>query len=301
MMGNSLNIKYKACLFTFFVNVILAIAKLVVGVVSGSYAVIIDGFHSASDAISDILIFISIYLGSKPRDASHPYGHGKIETFLSSILGLLLLNIGFNISYQCVKRFLQGEFVYHENVMLLPVVIFSILIKEFLYRLNNKVSRETGSVGLFANAWHNRSDALSSLLVLFSVIGVRLGWPILDVIAGVLISLFLSWMGIKILIKTGRELVETNADLVTLDLIKSIAEQPDLVRSAHEVNARYVGQNLVVEVHLVVSPLMSVEQAHSITKVVEQNIRERLSHVKNVLIHVDPYDDREEDLAMSMK
>jgi len=300
-MGNSLNIKYKACLFTFFVNVILAIAKLVVGVVSGSYAVIIDGFHSASDAISDILIFISIYLGSKPRDASHPYGHGKIETFLSSILGLLLLNIGFNISYQCVKRFLQGEFVYHENVMLLPVVIFSILIKEFLYRLNNKVSRETGSVGLFANAWHNRSDALSSLLVLFSVIGVRLGWPILDVIAGVLISLFLSWMGIKILIKTGRELVETNADLVTLDLIKSIAEQPDLVRSAHEVNARYVGQNLVVEVHLVVSPLMSVEQAHSITKVVEQNIRERLSHVKNVLIHVDPYDDREEDLAMSMK
>ena len=282
------------CLVTFIINVLLSVAKLFFGFLTMSSALIADGFHSLSDTLSDVLVFVAFIISRKPHDADHPYGHGKIETFLSSILGMSLIVVGFYIARDGISR-IAANSSHAISGIAIPVAAISLIVKELLYHYNIVMSRKVRSQALYANAWHHRSDAISSLAVLFGVTGARYGFPIFDPIAACVVAVIIAIVGVIILIKTGKELIETSVDDKTIAKLKGIADGHDLVISSHRVFARNVGNNMVVEMHIVVASETTVEQAHDIANGVEHRIRELFPHAHNVLVHVDPYNDEDED------
>ena len=159
------------------------------------------------------------------------------------------------------------------------------------------MSRVLRSPALYANAWHHRSDALSSIVVLAGVVGAHYGLPFFDPLAAIIVAMIIAVTGVAILVKTGKELIETSVDSATIDALKNIAESHDLVQSSHQIFARNVGINMAVELHIVVAPKLSVREAHTVANNIEDAIREKFPHAHNILIHIDPYNDENEDLV----
>ncbi len=282
------------CWWSFGVNILLGLIKIFVGSVAISPVLVADGFHSLADSGTDIFVLLALVFGSRPRDSSHPYGHGKIETLFSSFLGVALFLLGIRIVLWSVgilgREWVQGSYGYS----LMLIALISAVVKELLYRYVVKKSKQFDSRALFANAWHHRSDALSSLIACIGIAGTYLGYSFLDASAAIVVGILISAMAMKIIIDTGRELVETSVGEPLLKRIREIVLSHSQVISTHRTIARKVGKMLVIELHIVVDPCITVLDSHAIANGVECVMRAQITHIQDVIIHVDPFQDEEE-------
>ncbi|MDP3486676.1 MAG: cation diffusion facilitator family transporter [Bacillota bacterium] len=268
-------------------NILLTIAKAAVGVLSGSTAVVADAAHSASDIAATAIVWVGLRLGGTPPDQTHHYGHAKFESVAAKVVALILVVTGAGLGVNAWRILHLGE--YNTPLGLaIWVTLLSIVVKETLYRYVLGVGKRIGSTALEAEAWHHRSDAISSVAALLGVGGAYLGYPALDPIAGLAVSLLIIQMGAKLYVQSVRALIDEAPAEQVVNKIKQTARETGGVMAVNDVKARTVGPNILVDMKLCVNRFLTVEEGHKIGSCAKRNIQEAVPDVNNVLIHVNP-------------
>lgn len=272
-------------------NILLSIVKLIFGFIGQSQALIADGLHSLSDLISDGVVLMAAKYSSQDADANHPYGHGRFETVATVAVGGLLLMVAAGLLMDAGYRLLKPELLLQPGLISLVVTVVSLVTKEILYQYTVKVAKRVRSPMLQANAWHHRSDAVSSLIVLVGLLGGMAGVQWLDAIAAIGVSLMIAHIGWTLGWGGVSELVDTALDDEQIKEIKEIIQSVDGVRTLHELRSRRMGSQALVDVHILVNPKISVSEGHQIGEIVRHRLISDLEEVGDVLIHVDPEND----------
>lgn len=271
-------------------NVFLAAAKIAGGRMCGSVALVADGVHSLSDLVTDAITLVGVSLGARPPDEVHPYGHGRIETICSILIALALMIVGVLLAWDAGRALIRGEASY-PGVTMVALASVSIVVKEVMYWLTVRVARRTHSPTLLANAWHHRSDALSSLAVLAGGVAGLAGLPHGDSVAGIVVGMMVVLAGAKIARDGLCEILEQRVDRAITDRIEAVMDDHPQVSSWHKLRTRRVGREVFADVHVQVEPQMTVDQAHEITVMLEDRIRESVDDPINVHIHIEPDDE----------
>ena len=276
------------------VNVALAAGKLAAGLAGRSGAMIADAVHSVSDFATDIVVLVCVRLSSRPRDEDHDYGHGKYETLASVLIGLALAAVAIGIfanSVGLIKLVVEGEQIPRPGLVAVIAAGVSIIVKEALYRYTVVEGRRLNSPAVVANAWHHRSDALSSVATLVGIGGARFlggSWRILDPIAAIMVSALIVKVAYDLVVSGVNELVEHSLPASTEKEIIDIVTSDGNVSDPHNLKTRRIGQNIAVEVHIRLPHDMTVGQSHSITDGIERRLRERFGDGTQTIIHVEP-------------
>ena len=274
------------------VNLLLSGVKLVVGFMANSAALIADGIHSVSDLLSDALVWIAAHHAGHEPDEEHPYGHGRFETAATLGLGILLVLVALGIVWDAVA----GAF-HHEasipGVLAIYAALFSILANEGLYWYTLIVARRINSEMLRANAWHHRTDAISSVVVLIGVGGAMLGWAYLDSLAAVIVGVMVAKIGWDLGWEAMQELVDASLDEDTVRQATQAIESVDGVSSIHMLRTRRHGHQAAADVHVQVAPRLSVSEGHMISQAVEDKLKDSVEAITDVTVHIDPEDDEE--------
>lgn len=271
------------------VNIILIGLKLVAGIFGKSNALIADGVHSISDLFTDVVVLIGIWRGRRPPDDRHPFGHGRIEALFTAVVGISLVGTAFYLGFEAAKDiYLHQET--HPNVLAIIGAGVSIILKEVLYRYTMLAGRRMKSQLVVANAWHHRSDALSSVAVLAGVAlaQVKPSWQIFDAVAALLVSFFILKVGLDIMGNTFRELSDAAPTPETLNNIHQCALNVEGVMGAHDLRVRTSGGLHQIEIHIVVDALLTVKEGHGIAKEVEACLVNDIDDVGRTIVHVDP-------------
>jgi len=273
------------------VNLALAAVKITVGWLARSEALIADGIHSLSDLASDGLVLVAARHGTRAADAEHPYGHARIETAFTVGLGLLLLLVAVGITYDAVRRLFAPDLLWSPGPAALVVAVVSIVSKEVLYRYTIHVAKRLRSNLLRANAWHHRSDAVSSIVVLVGVAGAMAGLPYLDAIGAVGVGLMIAHIGWDLSWRSLRELVDEGLDPERVRTLSATIRNVDGVRALHLLRTRRMGADALVDVHIQVEPRLSVSEGHQVSEAVRSLLIHEFDEVSDVLVHIDPEDD----------
>jgi len=276
------------------VNVFLTIIKIGFGIVGQSAALIADGVHSLSDLASDMLVLIAVKLGAREADYDHPYGHRRFETIATVILGLGLVVIAVGIAWDVFERVLNPERMLVPQASALGIAAISILANEWLYQYTKRVAVVTRSKLLMANAWHHRSDAISSIVVLIGVAGSLLGYVWADAAAAVLVAIMVAKIGINLVSESIKELVDTGLPEALVEDIRSEIIAIEGVKNIHLLRTRLMGEDALVDAHIVVNSRITVSEGHMIADVVRDVLIEKFDDVQDVLVHVDPESDEYE-------
>lgn len=274
------------------INVLQTLIKIGFGILGQSAALIADGIHSLSDLLSDLLVIIAVRLGSREADHDHPYGHRRYETIATVILGLSLMGIGGAIVWSVMQRMANPEQLPVPNQLSLVVASVSILINEWLYQYTKRIAKQTRSKLLLANAWHQRSDALSSLVVLIGIGAVMMGYPLADGIAAVVVALMVAKIGLNLVFESIKELVDTSLPPALVADIRAAIHAIDGVEGIHLLRTRQMGEDALIDAHIVVDPRITVSEGHMIGDIVRDDLIRRFDDVMDVLVHVDPEDDQ---------
>ncbi|WP_440945917.1 cation diffusion facilitator family transporter [Methanosarcina sp. T3] len=275
-------------------NLLLTGFKLFAGMAGNSSAMIADAAHSTSDFMTDIAVIAGLKVARKPRDSTHNYGHGKIETLSAAFIGLALTAVAFGIFWsglQKVLAFYQGEILPAPSRVALAAAVLSIVIKEWLYRYTMVHARKLRSDALTANAWHHRSDAFSSIGTMVGIGGaILLGgrWVVLDPIAAVILSFFIFKVAFEISYKNLNELLEASLDSETYRSIEEILMSTDGVLGFHELKTRKIGNAMAADVHIEVDRNLNIVDAHEISTQVEDRLKEVCGSNGHFSIHVEP-------------
>lgn len=285
---------YRVTFVGFVVNLVLSIVKLIAGLVGRSGAMVADAVHSFSDLATDVVVIAFARISAKPRDPGHDYGHGKYETLATIIISLALAVVGAGILVDSIERIrivLDGGLLPRPGVIALVAALVSIIVKEILYRYTVRVGRQIQSPSVIANAWHHRSDALSSLGTLAGIgCAYFLGdkWRIADPIAALVVAVFIFKIAFD-LIRTGLdELLERSLpEDVEEEILRVVAANPE-VREPHNLRTRRIGASIAVEVHVRVDGAMSVCRSHELTEDIERRLRARFGEGTMIAIHVEP-------------
>jgi cation diffusion facilitator family transporter len=274
------------------VNSALILLKFLGGVFGHSQALIADAVHSISDLFTDAVVLLGIRLGRKEPDENHPFGHARIETLASAIIGIALIITALFLGVHASLNIYHHK-VYHPTGLALWGAALSILFKEALYHYTVHIGRRIKNNLVIANAWHHRSDALSSVAVLLGVMGARLrpSWHILDSYAALLVSFFIIKVGLDIIRNALREFLDTAPHPDVLDTIRSCIRSVEGVIDTHDMKVRTSGGLYQMETHIVVDGKLSVVQGHAIAKSVEGCLIEEIPNLGQVIIHVDPTQD----------
>lgn len=287
--NKALNDSIKVTIIGSVINVILVIVKIALGTMGNSRALVADGVHSLTDLVTDVIVIAGLIIGSKPQDESHHYGHGKVETLAEMGLGGILILAGLAIVYDAVKAMLSGVSGPPLPIVI-PAAIASIVLKEYLYHITIRAARRNDRPSLVANAWHHRSDALTSIGVLVGA-GMAIMFPamaILDALVGLVVAAMIIKVGGGIAWEAAMRIIDTapSDDYMTRvsDLIMSVPG----VRSVRNLRMRHVGSLIAVEVHLGMNPEMSVRESHDLATEVKRFVLERDSRIFDVLVHVEP-------------
>lgn len=276
------------------VNLLLAAIKVALGVLGNSYALVVDGVHSLSDLATDVLVVLVTRYGSRGVDDDHPYGHQRFETAASVALGGLLLLTGFGILWDAVDRLFSAERLSHPGYLALVGVLLSIVAKEALYQYTRVVARRIKSSLLLANAWHHRSDAVSSLVVLVGIVGSMAGLGYLDAVAATLVSLMIMHIGWGLAWGALRELVDTGLEADRLQSIRDVIQAVPGVDSMHLLRTRRMGEDALVDVHIqLADPRVSVSEGHQVSEAVRARLLHQIDEVTDVTVHIDPENDAE--------
>jgi len=271
------------------VNIALAAIKFTTGIYGKSQAMVADAVHSLSDSTTDIAILIGANYWSQPPDEEHPYGHQRIETVVTIFIGLLLTTVAVGIGWDAVSS------LHHKNpepprLIALFGALISIISKEILYRWTAAEGERIKSMALIANAWHHRSDALSSIPALLAVGGSLLfpSWTFLDLIGAIVVSIFILQTAIKITFPRVKELIDVSAPDDVREKILAIAENTRNVLEAHRLRSRYLGSQLQIDVHVVVNSQITVQAGHDIAETVTERILTQCEEVVDVVVHIEP-------------
>ena len=270
-------------------NLGLVVCKLVAAVVGRSQALVADAVHSVSDLLTDGIVLVGLRLGRKAPDADHHFGHARIETLASTLVGLALLVAGVVLGYDAGAAVHAHEST-RPNVVALLGAALSIVVKEVLYQITAREGRRIGSQAVLANAWHHRSDALSSVAVLIGV-GAALvnpDWHILDAFAALLVAFLVAGVGLRVIWATLREMVDTAPDVETVTRIRSCLEETPGIDGVHDLKIRVVGGRYHVQAHVHVDGDVSVWEGHRTARRASAYLAAGVEAVADVIIHVDP-------------
>jgi len=273
--------------FGIVTNTALFALKLFIGFSSGSIALIADGIHSLSDIMTDVVVLLGVRFGSKEPDQSHPYGHGRAETFSAGFIALFLVFIGSAMIYYAALDIAKGN-ITDFHIAVLIVAIVSIVVKELLYKLTKRVAVKSHSPALYANAWHHRSDALSSVAVVIGFISLKAGFNYGDQIAAVAVGLMIIMVGVRVAGDCLRELTEGAVDQGTIEHIENIISANSSIRQWHKLRSRMVGREVFLDLHIVVDPDLDITAAHGISENLENALHEQITRPVNITVHIEP-------------
>jgi cation diffusion facilitator family transporter len=279
----------KVTLIGVLVNTFLILIKIVAGIFGSSQALIADAVHSFSDLFTDVVVLIGIRIGNKPPDKTHHFGHARIETLASTIVGMALIGTALYLGVSAsLTIYYHTE--YHPTTLALFGAGVSIAFKEALYHYTIRTGRRIKSRLIVANAWHHRSDALSSVAVFIGVAGtlIKPSWHILDAFAALLVSFFVVKVGLEILRDAFREFTDTAPQPEIIHQIKQCAMSVDGVAGMHDLRVRTSGGLYQMEMHIVVDGRLTVLEGHKIAKAVEGCLVEDVGNFDRIIIHVDP-------------
>ena len=285
---------YRVTLAGSAVNVVLLVFKFVAGFFGGSAAMIADAVHSLSDFITDVIVLLFVRLSSKPEDSDHDYGHGKYETLATSLIGLALLCVGVMIMYNGVRSIVSavmGNPLPQPGMIALAAALVSIALKEWAYRFTAKVGRECESQAVVANAWHHRSDALSSIGTAVGIGGaILLGdkWAVLDPIAAVVVSVFIIRTAWQLTKKSAGELLEQSLPAEMEREIVDIVACDPMASEVHHLRTRRIGSHIAIEMHLRMPGDISLYESHQHATNIEQKLRKRFGASTHIGLHVEP-------------
>ena len=276
------------------VNFLLLVFKFFAGITGHSAAMLADAVHSLSDFITDIVVIVFVRIAGKPEDKGHDYGHGKYETLATAIIGLLLLCVGFGIFWNgasSIYTFLQGGQLESPGVVALVAALVSIVSKEILYQYTVIQGNKLNSQAVVANAWHHRSDALSSIGTAIGIGGaILLGdhWRVLDPIAAVVVSFFIMKVSVQLLIPCVDELLEKSLpDDVEKEIEQTVLSFPG-VSQPHHLRTRRIGSYYAIEIHVRMDGKITLEEAHGTATAIENKLKEMFGKGTHVGIHVEP-------------
>ncbi len=292
------NIGIQAAKTSFLVNIGLTLMKLSGGLLGGSSALVADGFHSLSDLGSDIGVFMGFKKSRKPSDRTHNYGHGKYETFVSFMIGMILIGISLGIAVKCATDFYilsRGSEFTRPGWITLAIALLSIGIKESLYQYNIRKAEQINSSLLKANAWHHRTDSLSSMAAVLGIGGALLlggSWVILDPIAGLVVSIIILAAAVKILKECIPQLLEKSLNSSTNSEIMKIIIATKGVKDAHKLRTRRIGDEIALDVHILVMGELSVRRGHAIANRVENRLKTKFRNKLLLSIHIEPFEEK---------
>ena len=272
-------------------NALLVVGQVTVGTIGHSQALVADGFHTLADLCTDLLVLFALKHSAKEADEEHPYGHARIETAVTLVLGVLLLLVGVGISVRAGMRLMDTEAFVTPSTITLWVSGFTILAKEALYQYTMRTARRFDSDMLKASAWHHRSDAISSIIVFLGIAGTIAGIHSLDALAALGVALFVAKIGIQLGWPAINELVDTGLDKDQLQHIRRTILGVDGVRELHLLRTRRIGGRALVDVHIIVDEDISVSEGHYISELVRTRLVNEVDVVADALVHIDPEDD----------
>ncbi len=281
-----------------FTNFSLFVLKLIAGILGRSQAILADAFHTLSDLFTDSIVILGLRISSKEEDEGHPYGHGKAETIAAFVLGFILFLAGLAIFLESFLKFLsiyRGQKTLPPTILAISAGIISILGKEILFRYTISIGKKIGSSALIANAWHHRSDAFSSIASTMGAGGAMLigsKWVILDPLAGAVVSFLIIKVGYDILRKEMGGLMEASPEKEIRASIEKLLKEDPRVKEFHKLRMRYIGRKVALDFHLVLDENLSFSDAHSIASSIEEKIKNKLSFLHTVVIHMEPMEQR---------
>ena len=285
---------YKVTLVGGAVNVILLLFKFAAGIIGHSAAMVADAVHSLSDFLTDIIVLLFVHISSKPKDKSHDYGHGKYETLAMTLIGLALLTVAIGIIYSglvSIRQWVAGEQLEAPGLLALWAALLSIILKEAVYHYSMIKARQLNSQAVEANAWHHRSDALSSIGTAIGIGGaIFLGqrWAVLDPLASVIVGLFIVKVSLSLLRGGIGDLMEQSLpDEVEDEILQLVATVPGVVEP-HELCTRRIGNHYAIELHILMDGNISLCQAHDKATEVEDLLRSRYGEDTHIAVHVEP-------------
>lgn len=285
---------YKVTWIGSVVNFLLLAFKFIAGIVAGSAAMVADAVHSLSDFITDVVVIVFVRLSNKPQDEDHDYGHGKYETLATAIIGVALMAVGAGICWNglmAVRAVWEGQCLDAPGWLAFVAAVGSVVIKEMLYRYTVAVGRRTGSAAVIANAWHHRSDALSSIGTAVGIGGaIMMGpdWRVLDPIAAVAVSFFIMKVAVNLLKPCIGELTERSLPEDVENQITLIAGEIQGVSEVHNLRTRRIGNHYAIEMHVRMDGHLTLNEAHAKATAIEQRLREEYGPQTHVGIHVEP-------------
>jgi len=270
-------------------NLLLAAIKIAAGLAGNSQGVAADGVHTLSDALTDIVLVTGTLFWGRPPDQSHPYGHRRIETLVTGLIGAALLAAALGIGWQALQRLHEGPQA-PPGMIALAAALLSIVVKEAMYRWASTAGRHLKSTALSANAWHQRSDALSSIPVAAAVAANRLAPSLwfLDSVAALLVAVLITKVAWDICRPALRELADEGADARQVQHITALAMQVAGVRQVHAVRTRSVAGSILVDLHVLVDPCLSVHEGHEIAREVERRLLDDGPDIVDALVHIEP-------------
>jgi cation diffusion facilitator family transporter len=272
-------------------NVILSTGKILAGVFGNSPVMIADGVHSASDLVSDAVVVWGMQLGKASADEDHPYGHGRFETLATLFLAFALFAVAIGIIVDAVDRLGSPELITPPELIALWAAVLSIIIKEGLYHYTVIVGRKYNAKAIIANAWHHRSDAISSVAALAGIGGAMLGLPLLDPVAAVAVAVIVGKMGLEFARDALKEFSDSAIDESIQKSIKEMVATIPEVQDAHFLKGRQMGSDILIDVHIEVHPFISVSEGHQIAEKVRYTLLKQIKEVNDVMVHVDTVDD----------
>ena len=276
------------------VDLILALAKVGGGLAAQSQSLIADGVHSISDLVTDMLVLLAAKLARAKPDADHPYGHERIETAATVALGVVLILIGAGIAFDSLRRLFHPEELQTPAWWAMAIAAVSVAFKEAVYHYTMRAARRFRSKLLEANAWHARSDAASSVVVIVGVGGSLLGLGYLDALAAVAVSGMIGRMGYRLARQSVEELIDTGLEPEQVESIRGALMKVDGVRDLHMLRTRQMGPKSLVDVHiLLVDPKLSVSEGHQISETARAELIRKFHDIEDVTVHIDPEDDEE--------
>ena len=287
---NNKQIAIKVSNLSIIVNLFLSVIKLLAGVISNSTAMISDAVHSASDVFSTVIVIIGFSLSSKKADKEHPYGHERMECVASIILAVILALTGLEIGKTAVSPIINGtvENIKTPGILALAAAILSIIVKELMYRYTIFYAKKINSTSLKADAWHHRSDALSSIGAMIGIGGARLGYSIFEPIASLVICIFIIKAAYDIFKDAVDKMVDKSCDDETEQAIARVIEEEKGVEALVSLQTRMFGSRVYADVVIAVNGNISLTEAHEIAEKVHDDIESNFPSVKHCMVHIDP-------------
>ena len=283
----------KVTLIGSVVDAVLGVGKLCVGWIAQSQALIADGVHSLADLVTDLIVIFAARKAHEAADEEHPYGHGRFETLATVILGLSLIAVALGVAVDAVRRLLEPGLLLHPAPWAIWVAAISVVAKEVVYHYTIAQARRIRSKLMEANAWHSRSDAISSLVVMVGLLGTMAGLEYVDAVAAVVVAWMIGRIGWNFALHSVQELVDTGLDEATVTSIRDAIMTVDGVGALHELRTRRMGSRALVDVHIILADArVSVSEGHQLSEAVRHRVIERVDDVSDVMVHIDPEDDQ---------